>query len=210
MAELPAGSLTVAVEANIGPLEKGLNQAKQKVAQADQQIGQAAQQAKGGFFEATGAVQGFQSQLSAALGVVAGFAAIGAIVGGLAQGFNEASEAVEGASDGIDALDKGTEAVLAKVPVFNQFAAAGRQLAPKNWLKQQHKQQESRRSSKGLRTAGPRLLRARLQSCASAARFSKPIQNKQRKPTGSLCFKHRLSVIKPLKQDEQACKALNN
>ena len=129
MADLPAGSLTVAVEANIGPLEKGLNQAKQKVAQADQQIGQAAQQAKGGFFEATGAVQGFQSQLSAALGVVAGFAAIGAIVGGLAQGFNEASEAVEGASDGIDALDKGTEAVLAKVPVFNQFAAAGRQLA---------------------------------------------------------------------------------
>jgi len=129
VAELPAGSLTVAVEANIGPLEKGLNQAKQKVAQADQQIGQAAQQAKGGFFEATGAVQGFQSQLSAALGVVAGFAAIGAIVGGLAQGFNEASEAVEGASDGIDALDKGTEAVLAKVPVFNQFAAAGRQLA---------------------------------------------------------------------------------
>jgi len=129
VADLPAGSLTVAVEANIGPLEKGLNQAKQKVAQADQQIGQAAQQAKGGFFEATGAVQGFQSQLSAALGVVAGFAAIGAIVGGLAQGFNEASEAVEGASDGIDALDKGTEAVLAKVPVFNQFAAAGRQLA---------------------------------------------------------------------------------
>ena len=129
MADLPAGSLTVAVEANIGPLEKGLNQAKQKVAQADQQIGQAAQQAKGGFFEATGAVQGFQSQLSAALGVVAGFAAIGAIVGGLAQGFNEASEAVEGASDGIDALDKGTEAVLAKVPVFNQFAIAGRQLA---------------------------------------------------------------------------------
>ena len=47
MADLPAGSLTVAVEANIGPLEKGLNQAKQKVAQADQQIGQAAQQAKG-------------------------------------------------------------------------------------------------------------------------------------------------------------------
>ena len=129
MAELPAGSLTVAVEANIGPLEKGLDQAKQKVVQADQQIGQAAQQAKGGFFEATGAVQGFQSQLSAALGVVAGFAAIGAIVGGLAQGFNDASEAVEGASDGIDALDKGTEAVLAKVPVFNQFAAAGRQLA---------------------------------------------------------------------------------
>ena len=129
MADLPAGSLTVAVEANIGPLEKGLNQAKQKVAQADQQIGQAAQQAKGGFFEATGAVQGFQSQLSAALGVVAGFAAIGAIVGGLAQGFNEASEAVEGASDGIDALDKGTEKVLAKVPVFNQFAIAGRQLA---------------------------------------------------------------------------------
>lgn len=129
MADLPAGSLTVAVEANIGPLEKGLNQAKQKVAQADQQIGQAAKQAKGGFFEATGAVQGFQSQLSAALGVVAGFAAVGAIVGGLAQGFSDAKEAVKGAKDGVDALDKGTEAVLAKVPVFNQFAAAGRQLA---------------------------------------------------------------------------------
>ena len=116
MAELPAGSLTVAVEANIGPLEKGLNQAKQKVAQADQQIGQAAQQAKGGFFEATGAVQGFQSQLSAALGVVAGFAAVGAIVGGLAQGFNEASEAVEGASP---SLPRSRCSISLPLPVAN-------------------------------------------------------------------------------------------
>tara|TARA_R100000426_G_scaffold63516_1_gene44354 strand:+ start:902 stop:2308 length:1407 start_codon:yes stop_codon:yes gene_type:complete len=129
VAELPAGSLTIDVGANIGPLEKGLNRAQQKVVQADQQIGQAAQQAQGGFFEAAGAVQGFQSKLSAALGVVAGFAAVGAIVGGVAQGFSDAAEAVEGANDNIDAFDKGVDAVFSKIPVFNQFAAAGRQLA---------------------------------------------------------------------------------
>ena len=38
MADIPAGSLTVKVDANIKPLEDGLTKAKQKVGQADKAI----------------------------------------------------------------------------------------------------------------------------------------------------------------------------
>ena len=75
MADIPAGSLTVKVDASIKPLEDGLNKAKQKVAQADKAIQQTTENTKRGFFEAGGKVKDFQSKLSESLGVIAGFAA---------------------------------------------------------------------------------------------------------------------------------------
>lgn len=129
MADIPAGSLTVKVKANTEPLEKGLDKAKAKVASTDQAITQAGEKASGGFFEATGRVQEFQSKLSASLGVIAGFAAAAQLIGGLADGFKAAADAVEEANGALDGLDKGTAAFLQKVPILNQFANFGRSLA---------------------------------------------------------------------------------
>ncbi len=84
---------------------------------------------RAGFLEATGAVQKFQSNLGAALGVVAGFAAAAQLIGGVAKGLREGIKAAEEQTDAIAKLDKGVEAFLAQIPVFNQFAAAGRELA---------------------------------------------------------------------------------
>ena len=81
------------------------------------------------FLEATGAVQKFQSNLGAALGVVAGFAAAAQLIGGVAKGLREGIKAAEDQTDAVAKLDKGVEAFLAQIPVFNQFAAAGRELA---------------------------------------------------------------------------------
>lgn len=129
MADIPAGSLTVKVDASIKPLEDGLNKAKQKVAQADKAIQQTTENTKRGFFEAGGKVKDFQTKLSESLGVIAGFAAAAQLIGGLADGFTAAREAVKEASDTLDALDKGTAAFLQKVPVLNNFANFGRSLA---------------------------------------------------------------------------------
>ncbi|MGB0141538.1 MAG: hypothetical protein ACPF8W_00540 [Luminiphilus sp.] len=84
---------------------------------------------RAGFLEATGAVQKFQSNLGAALGVVAGFAAAAQLIGGVAKGLREGIKAAEEQTDAVAKLDKGVEAFLAQIPVFNQFAAAGRELA---------------------------------------------------------------------------------
>ena len=84
---------------------------------------------RAGFLEATGAVQKFQSNLGAALGVVAGFAAAAQLIGGVAKGLREGIKAAEDQTDAFAKLDKGVEAFLAQIPVFNQFAAAGRELA---------------------------------------------------------------------------------
>lgn len=129
MADIPAGSLTVKVDATIKPLEDGLNKAKQKVAQADKAIQQTTENTKRGFFEAGGKVKDFQSKLSESLGVIAGFAAAAQLIGGLADGFTAARDAVQEANDTLDALDKGTAAFLEKVPILNNFANFGRSLA---------------------------------------------------------------------------------
>ncbi len=129
MADIPAGSLTVKVDANLKPLKDGLDEAKTKVAQADKAIEQTTQNTKKGFFEAGGRVQDFQSKLSASLGVIAGFAAAAQLIGGIADGFAAASDAIEESNGGLDALDKGTAAFLEKVPILNNFANFGRSLA---------------------------------------------------------------------------------
>jgi len=129
VADIPAGSLTVKVDANIKPLEDGLNKAKQKVGQADKAIEQTTEKTKKGFFEAGGKVKDFQSKLSESLGVIAGFAAAAQLIGGIADGFTAASEAIEESNGGLDALDKGTAAFLEKVPILNNFANFGRSLA---------------------------------------------------------------------------------
>jgi len=129
VADIPAGSLTVKVDANIKPLEDGLTKAKQKVGQADKAIQQTTEKTKKGFFEAGGKVKDFQSKLSESLGVIAGFAAAAQLIGGLADGFTAASEAIEESNGGLDALDKGTSAFLEKVPILNNFANFGRSLA---------------------------------------------------------------------------------
>jgi len=129
VADIPAGSLTVKVDANLKPLKDGLDEAKTKVAQADKAIEQTTQNTKKGFFEAGGRVQDFQSKLSASLGVIAGFAAAAQLIGGIADGFAAASDAIEESNGGLDALDKGTAAFLEKVPILNNFANFGRSLA---------------------------------------------------------------------------------
>lgn len=129
MADLPAGSLTVKVDANLKPLQDGLDKAKTKVAQADKAIEQTTQNTKKGFFEAGGRVKEFQTKLSESLGVIAGFAAAAQLIGGIADGFAAASDAIEESNGGLDALDKGTAAFLEKVPILNNFANFGRSLA---------------------------------------------------------------------------------
>ncbi|MHC4834427.1 MAG: hypothetical protein ACYTCN_00495 [Planctomycetota bacterium] len=136
MADLSAGALTVSIDADLTKLEKGLDKAQSKVAQSTQELDkmstkgkQAAEETGGGFFEATGKVQEFQSKLSAALGVIAGFAAAAELVAGVARGFTKAGEAIEGSKDSIDALDKGFEAFIAEIPILNKFAEFGKTLA---------------------------------------------------------------------------------
>lgn len=129
MADIPAGSLTVKVDANLKPLKDGLDEAKTKVAQADKAIEQTTENTKKGFFEAGGRVKDFQSKLSESLGVIAGFAAAAQLIGGIADGFAAASDAIEESNGGLDALDKGTAAFLEKVPILNNFANFGRSLA---------------------------------------------------------------------------------
>lgn len=129
MADIPAGSLTVKVDANLKPLQDGLDKAKTKVAQADKAIEQTTQNTKKGFFEAGGRVKEFQTKLSESLGVIAGFAAAAQLIGGIADGFAAASDAIEESNGGLDALDKGTAAFLEKVPILNNFANFGRSLA---------------------------------------------------------------------------------
>ena len=136
MADLSAGALTVSIDADLTKLEKGLDKAQSKVAQSTQELDkmstkgkQAAEKTGGGFFEATGKVQEFQSKLTAALGVIAGFAAAAELVAGVARGFTKAGEAIEGSKDSVDALDKGFEAFIAEIPILNKFAEFGKTLA---------------------------------------------------------------------------------
>ena len=129
MTDIPAGSLTVKVDANLKPLTDGLAKAEQKVAQTDGKIQQTTENTKKGFFEAGGKVKDFQSKLSESLGVIAGFAAAAQLIGGLADGFTAARDAVAESKDTLDALDKGTAAFLEKVPILNNFANFGKSLA---------------------------------------------------------------------------------
>ena len=68
MADLKAGSLNIEVTADNKRLEKGLKEAEQKVKQTDRKLEEfgktaerSTEKAKGGFLEATGATQQFQS-----------------------------------------------------------------------------------------------------------------------------------------------------
>ena len=129
MADLEAGSLTVVMDAKLGPLEQGLDKAEQKVAQTDSKITAATNRASEGFGKVSTEVGGFKNKLTGAIGVIAGLAAVGKIISDVADGFRNARVEIEKARDTLDAFDKGTKEILASVPIFNQFAAAGRSLA---------------------------------------------------------------------------------
>jgi hypothetical protein len=136
MADLKAGSLNVEITADNKRLEKGLKHAEQKVKQTDRKLeefGKTAQRStekvSGGFLEATGATQQFQSQISAALGVIAGFAAVGAIAQGIVKGFDESREAVEKADTALEVLQIRLEAIGKNTPVFGQLIQLGSGLA---------------------------------------------------------------------------------
>ena len=132
MADLKAGSLNIEVTADNKRLEKGLKEAEQKVKQTDRKLEEfgrtaerSTEKASGGFLEATGATQQFQSQISAALGVIAGFAAVGAIAQGIVKGFEDSREAVEKADTSLEAFEIRLKAVGAATPVFGQLITLG-------------------------------------------------------------------------------------
>jgi hypothetical protein len=136
MADLKAGSLNVEITADNKRLEKGLKEAEQKVKQTDRKLEEfgktaerSTEKAKGGFLEATGATQQFQSQISAALGVIAGFAAVGAIAQGIVKGFEDSREAVEKADTSLEAFEIRLKAIGAATPVFGQLITLGTGLA---------------------------------------------------------------------------------
>ncbi len=136
MADLKAGSVNIEVTADNKRLEKGLKEAEQKVKQTDRKLKEfgrtaerSTEKASGGFLEATGATQQFQSQISAALGVIGGFAAVGAIAQGIVKGFEDSREAVEKADTSLEAFEIRLKAIGAATPVFGQLITLGTGLA---------------------------------------------------------------------------------
>jgi hypothetical protein len=132
MADLKAGSLNVEITADNKPLNEGLRKAEQQVKKTDDKLKQltrttsnASDAAGGGFFEATGKVQQFQSQVSAALGVVAGFTAVATIVGGVAKAFREVGDEVGRSRDVLDSFEKLLRSTAKNTPVLGQILQVG-------------------------------------------------------------------------------------
>ncbi len=132
MADLKAGSLNVEITADNKPLNEGLRKAEQQVKKTDDKLKQltrttsnASDAAGGGFFEATGKVQQFQSQVSAALGVVAGFTAVATIVGGVAKAFREVGDEVGRSRDVLDSFEKLLRSTARNTPVLGQILQVG-------------------------------------------------------------------------------------
>ena len=132
MADLKAGSLNVEFTADNKPLTEGLRKAEQQVKKTDDKLKQltrttntASDAAGGGFLEATGKVQQFQSQISAALGVVAGFTAVATIVGGIAKAFKEVGDEVGRSRDVLDSFEKLLRSTAKNTPVLGQILQVG-------------------------------------------------------------------------------------
>jgi hypothetical protein len=132
MADLKAGSLNVEITADNKPLTEGLRKAEQQVKKTDDKLKQltrttntASDAAGGGFLEATGKVQQFQSQISAALGVVAGFTAVATIVGGVAKAFKEVGDEVGRSRDVLDSFEKLLRSTAKNTPVLGQILQVG-------------------------------------------------------------------------------------
>ena len=132
MADLKAGSLNVEITADNKPLTEGLRKAEQQVKKTDDKLKQltrttntASDAAGGGFLEATGKVQQFQSQISAALGVVAGFTAVATIVGGIAKAFKEVGDEVDRSRDVLDSFEKLLRSTAKNTPVLGQILQVG-------------------------------------------------------------------------------------
>jgi hypothetical protein len=136
MADLKAGSLNVEITADNKPLTEGLKKAEQQVKKTDDKLKQltrttntASDAAGGGFFEATGKVQLFQSQISAALGVVAGFTAVATIVGGIAKAFQEVGSEVGRSRDSLESFERLLRSTAKNTPVLGQILGVGFSLA---------------------------------------------------------------------------------
>ncbi len=132
MADIKAGSLNVEIKADNKPLTEGLRKAEQQVKKTDDKLKQltrttntASDAAGGGFLEATGKVQQFQSQISAALGVVAGFTAVATIVGGIAKAFKEVGDEVGRSRDVLDSFEKLLRSTAKNTPVLGQILQVG-------------------------------------------------------------------------------------
>ena len=132
MADLKAGSLNVEITADNKPLTEGLKKAEQQVKKTDDKLKQltrttntASDAAGGGFLEATGKVQKFQSQISAALGVVAGFTAVATIVGGVARAFKEVGDEVSRSRDVLDSFETLLRSTAKNTPVLGQILQVG-------------------------------------------------------------------------------------
>lgn len=136
MADLKAGSLNVEITADNKPLTEGLRKAEQQVKKTDDKLKQltrttntASDAAGGGFLEATGKVQQFQSQISAALGVVAGFTAVATIVGGIAKAFQEVGNEVGRSRDSLESFERLLRSTAKNTPVLGQILGVGFSLA---------------------------------------------------------------------------------
>jgi len=136
MADIKAGSLNVEITADNKRLEKGLKEAEQQVKKTDDKLKQltrttntASDAAGGGFLEATGKVQQFQSQISAALGVVAGFTAVATIVGGIAKAFQEVGNEVGRSRDSLESFERLLRSTAKNTPVLGQILGVGFSLA---------------------------------------------------------------------------------
>ena len=136
MADLKAGSLNVEITADNKPLTEGLRKAEQQVKKTDDKLKQltrttntASDAAGGGFLEATGKVQQFQSQISAALGVVAGFTAVATIVGGIAKAFQEVGSEVGRSRDSLESFERLLRSTAKNTPVLGQILGVGFSLA---------------------------------------------------------------------------------
>jgi hypothetical protein len=136
MADIKAGSLNVEITADNKPLTEGLRKAEQQVKKTDDKLKQltrttttASDAAGGGFLEATGKVQQFQSQISAALGVVAGFTAVATIVGGIAKAFQEVGGEVGRSRDSLESFERLLRSAAKNTPVLGQILGVGFSLA---------------------------------------------------------------------------------
>ena len=136
MADIKAGSLNVEITADNKPLTEGLRKAEQQVKKTDDKLKQltrttntASDAAGGGFLEATGKVQQFQSQISAALGVVAGFTAVATIVGGIAKAFQEVGNEVGRSRDSLESFERLLRSTAKNTPVLGQILGGGFSLA---------------------------------------------------------------------------------
>ena len=136
MADLKAGSVNVEITADNKPLTEGLRKAEQQVKKTDDKLKQltrttntASDAAGGGFLEATGKVQQFQSQISAALGVVAGFTAVATIVGGIAKAFQEVGNEVGRSRDSLESFERLLRSTAKNTPVLGQILGVGFSLA---------------------------------------------------------------------------------